>query len=353
MKKILIDLSSLKHINCGFGQVAYNYGLFFKENVLSEFEIYLLLPRKFFGTFGDDVHYVESKKIYRKLPFLLPKFDLWHSINQLSHYRPGYSSTKNILTIHDLNFIYEKIGHKKERDTYKLEKKIKRADKITAISSFVKSDILQYYNLKRDIEVIYNGVERMSAEGEQKPVFSVNEQKHFLFSIGQIRAKKNFHVLLDAMKLMPEYNLYIAGQKDTTYGQMIEKRIEEDKIENVFLVGEITNAERLWYYNHCLAFVFPSLFEGFGLPVIEALFFGKPVISSQETSLKEIGGDSVSFLDNFEPDHICKVIKASIAYFYAHPELAQKNLEYANSFSYKRHMERYVSIYRDMLKQSF
>ncbi|HPH62569.1 MAG: glycosyltransferase family 4 protein [Paludibacteraceae bacterium] len=350
MKRVLIDLSILKHINCGLGQVAYNYGCYFGSETPSDLDIYLLLPRQYFGAFGDKVHYVESKKIYRILPFLLPKYDLWHSIHQLSHYRPGYSGTLNLLTIHDLNFIHEKTGEKVLKYLKKLEKKVKRADKITSISNYAKKDILQNMNLEKEIEVIYNGVEKMSPVGEQKPSFAVDDQKPFLFSIGQIKAKKNFHVLLDAMKRMPEYNLYIAGQKETSYGELIEKRIVEEDIKNVFLVGEIVHAEKLWYYHHCSAFVFPSLLEGFGLPVIEALFFEKPVISSKETSLKEIGGDAVFFLDNFEPEHICNVVKESIDYFYAHPEMAQKNLAYANSFSYKKHMERYLSIYREMLK---
>ena len=91
------------------------------------------------------------------------------------------------------------------------------------------------------------------------------------------------------------------------------------------------------------------MFEGFELPIIEALFFKKPVISSQETSLKEIGNEAVFFLDNFTPEHIAQVTKEKSAYFYEHPELAERNLEYANSFSYEKHMEKYIEIYQEML----
>lgn len=347
-QNVLIDLSVLKNFNCGLGQVAYNYGKFFKENPITEFNIYLLLPKQYFGAFGDSVHYIESKKIYRSVPRLMPHFDVWHSIHQLSSFQPPHS-VLNLLTIHDLNFVYEKQGKKANKYMRKILDEIKYADKITAISNYTKNDIHRLIRSDLDIEIVYNGVEKLHAEEEQKPSFDIDFNKPFLFTIGEIKPKKNFHVLLDAMKLMPQFNLYIAGKDDTPYATEIRNRIANENITNATLTGIINQQEKIWFYNHCYAFVFPSLFEGFGLPIIEALSFGKPVISSQETSLKEIGGNSVFFLDNFEAEHISNVVTTKSQYFYEHPELAEQNIEYANSFSYKKHMERYIEIYREML----
>ena len=192
-------------------------------------------------------------------------------------------------------------------------------------------------------------MEQLNPKDELHPTFAIDETKPFLFTIGEIKPKKNFHVLLDAMKLMPEYNLYLAGNDNTQYAEDIRQRIANENIQNVFVTGPISQQEKIWFYNHCYAFVFPSLFEGFGLPIIEALMFKKPVISSQETSLKEIGGDSVFFLDNFTSEHIQQVVKEKSEYFYQHPELAERNLAYARSFSYERHMERYIELYKEML----
>jgi len=347
-QNVLIDLSVLKNINCGLGQVAYNYGKYFKENEINDFSIYLLLPKQYFGEFGNHVHYIESKKIYRSFPRLLPHIDVWHSIHQLSSFQPPHS-VLNLLTIHDLNFIYEKHGKKAEKYLKKILSEIRYANKITAISQYTQNDIHRIIRNDLDIEVIYNGVEKLNAKDEIHPSFPIDETKPFLFTIGEIKPKKNFHVLLDAMKLMPEYNLYLAGKDDTPYANEIKQRIINENISNVFVTSTIRQQEKIWFYNHCYAFVFPSLFEGFGLPIIEALSFGKPVISSQETSLKEIGSDKVFFLDNFEAEHIANVIKTKSQYFYEHPELAQRDIEYANSFSYRKHMERYIEIYREML----
>lgn len=282
------------------------------------------------------------------MPWLMPKFDVWHSIHQLSSFQPP-KSVKNLLTIHDLNFVYEKKKKKANKYMKKILQEIKRADKITAISQYTKNDILRLIHNELAIDVIYNGVEKLYAKDEVVPQFPVDTTKPFLFSIGEIKRKKNFHVMLDAMKQMPEYNFYLAGKDNTPYAEEIKKRIKNENITNVFLTSIITQGEKIWFYNHCYAFVFPSLFEGFGLPIIEALFFKKPVISSQETSLKEIGNDAVFFLDNFSPEHIAQVTKEKSAYFYEHPEFAERNLEYANSFSYKKHMEKYIEIYQEML----
>ena len=351
MKKVLIDLSILKHLNCGLGQIAYNYARYWGENAGKlDFEVHLLLPKSYFGAFGNDVHYHRSSDLYSLFPFLLPKFDVWHSIHQMSRFMPSRRSTKNILTVHDINFIYEKEGASLQKYIRKFTRRIERADRITCISNFTRSDVLNHFHIDKPVEVIYNGVEFGDAASAKKPVLPFSDNKPFLFSIGIIRQKKNFHVLLDAMKLMPEYNLVIAGEKGTGYGDMIEQRIATEGISNVFLIGTIHNSEKIWLYNNCEAFVFPSLFEGFGLPVIEAMSYGKPVISSDKTSLKEICAHHAFILENFNPAHIAAKIQEGIDAYAQNPALAQSNTEYARTFTYDHHMKEYLRIYHELLK---
>ena len=351
IKKVLVDLSILRHLNCGLGQIAYNYAKYFGEHADDyEFEIHLLLPKSFVGHFGNKVYYHVSYKIYKIFPWLLKGFDVWHSIHQLSSYVPSDASVKNLLTVHDLNFIYEKKGRKLQRAASKLNFRIKRADKVVAISNFAKSDLLKFFPELKKVEVVYNGVEFSRPDDlGNMPAAPFDGTKKFLFTIGQVVRKKNFHVLLDAMKLMPEYNLYIAGNNSTPYGNMIRERINSEQITNVILLGEITNEERTWMYSNCEAFVFPSMFEGFGLPVIEALSHKRPVVSSQMTSLAEIGSNHVFFLDSFEPQHIADRIRTAVREYEEHPELADANSEYARTFSYDKHMKRYLEIYRSLL----
>ena len=352
MGKVLIDLSILKHLNCGLGQVAYNYAKYYQAHAKDfDYEVHLLVPKKYVNAFGSDVHYHVNRAIFRSFPFLLPHFDVWHSIHQLTRQTPSRRSTQTILTIHDLNFLYEKKGAVKEKYIRKLTSKIKRADRITCISNFAKNDVETNFQIGHPIEVIYNGVEFLSPESEKQPNLPVADNKKFLFTIGQILPKKNFHTLLDAMKLMPEYNLFIAGKNSTDYAKMIQKRIQDEGITNVFLLGEILHTEKVRLYNHCEAFVFPSLFEGFGLPIIEAMFFGKPVISSDKTSLKEIGANHVFFWENFEPEHMAERIRTAIEQFNATPSMAIDNKAYAESFSYEKHLNRYNEIFRELMNK--
>ena len=352
MKKVLIDLSVLKHINCGLGQIAYNYARFFGENAGKlDFEVYLLLPKQFVGAFGKDVHYLKTSELYATFPFLFPKFDIWHSIHQMCRLRPPRKSTTNILTVHDINFIYEKEGKSLKKYSRKCTKRMERADKVICISNFTKTDVLNHFPTDKPLEVIYNGVEFGDTASERKPSLPFPDDRKFIFSIGQIRQKKNFLVLLDAMKLMPEYNLVIAGEKGSGYSDMIENRISAEGIGNVFLIGTVHDSEKIWLYNHCEAFVFPSLFEGFGLPVIEAMSYGKPVVSSDKTSLKEICAGHAFVLENFEGSHIAKKIRQAIDSYRKEPGLATENVKYARSFTYKRHMNEYMRIYHEILNE--
>ena len=352
MKRVLIDLSVLKHLNCGLGQIAYNYARFWGENAKDlDFEVHLLVPRPMIGAFGKDVHYHKTTNLYTMFPFIMPKYDVWHSIQQMSRFKPSHRSTKNILTIHDINFIYEKMGCSLKKYSRKFISRLNRADRVFCISNFTKADVLKHFPTDKPLEVIYNGVEFGDPASAKKPLLPFTDNKPFIFSIGQIRQKKNFHVLLDAMKLLPEYNLVIAGEKGTDYCNMIEQRIASEGISNVFLIGTIHNSEKIWLYNNCSAFVFPSLFEGFGLPVIEAMSYGKPVISSDKTSLKEICAGHAYILENFEPDHIAAKIKEGINAYASNPDLISKNTEYAHTFTYEHHMNAYLSIYREMLSK--
>lgn len=348
-KKVLVDLSSLKHLNCGLGQVAKNYGLYFKEHAAGlDMEIHLLVPEKFMGAFGNDVVYHNCQSVLSRIRIGLMAFDVWHSIHQLTRFKPGFMTRNVVLTVHDLNFVYEKTPDRQKKYFRRLGSKTGRADKLVCISEFAKNDLIRYMHVEKPVEVLYNGVEFMQDVQDSKPA-SVPDGCRFLFTIGQMLPKKNFHVLLDAMKLMPEYTLFMAGSRNTDYAAKIEQRIKDEHIDNVHVLGEISHSEKVWMYRHCEAFVFPSLFEGFGLPVIEALNFGRPVVSSDKTSLKEIGEGHVFFLDGFEPEQIAAAVRRAVKEYGDKPELADANRQYAESFTYDRHMSRYVNIYRELM----
>ncbi len=342
--RILIDLSILKNVHCGLGQVALNYGYYFRDlyEPLENEQIYLLVPKSFVGVFGNKVRYIIARKIYRIMPWLIGiHFDVWHAIHQLSRYKPF--ARHYILTIHDFNFLYEKSGPKTHKYQYMVQRKANKADRITAISEFAKAETEHYLRLGgKHVQVIYNGIERIDLKAEE----CIPEvQQPYLFSIGEVKEKKNFHVLLDMMTLLPNMHLYIAGNSNTPYADRIRTEIISRNITNVHLIGLVSEGQKTWLYRHCQAFVFPSLFEGFGLPVVEAMLFGKPVVCSNETSLTEIGGDHVIFFPKGYPATESARLIATAALT---PEQEEANRQYARSFTWERHMQSYLAIYREV-----
>ena len=345
--KVLIDLCLLNNLNTGLGQVSYNYGEAVSKAKADDLDITFLVPEEFVGKFGPQVSYIAVSKKYMYFPFLFPKFDIWHCISHRARYVPINFKTKVIFTIHDLVFHLRKGAHKK-RTFHRTQRRINEMDCICTISNYVADDIRQHFDLRgKRIEVIYNGVKQFNVDQEKKPNFILSERPYF-FTIGQITGRKNFFVLLDMMKLMPEYDLYIAGENYSEAAVQMKTKIETENITNVFLPGTIMEEEKIWMYGHSQAFFFPSLFEGFGMPVIEAMSFGKPVFSSIFTSLKEIGKNFSFYWDNFEPESMKTVVMNGISAFYAHPEKIETQKEYAASFSYGKNVNAYLNLYRKL-----
>ncbi|HOH95979.1 MAG: glycosyltransferase family 4 protein [Paludibacteraceae bacterium] len=351
-KRILIDLYMIKHPNCGFGQIAINYAKYFlnEYHAGEDFDIYLLVPKQYIGAFGTEVKYINAvwwKKIFKKC---IPFMDIWHSTNQIPRFMPYAKKTKYLLTLHDFNHEYEKKGAALRHSRRHWAALIKRSDLIVCISQFTAAETKKYANIegKPNPMVILNGVEQFDNQIASKPT-SIVSDKPFFFSIGEMRAKKNFHVLLDMMKLMPDKQLYLAGSPTTEYAALLSKRIQDEHIDNVKMLGRISDEERIWLYANCEAFVFPSLFEGFGLPIIEAMQFGKPVFSSTFTSLKEIGGEYAFFWQNFDAKTMSETVRNGLETFKNDNTLAEKEKEYAAGFSYQKNIESYLKLYRELL----
>ncbi len=311
------------------------------ETIVGGCEVTLLVPKAFVGAFGKKVRYLEARDIYRLLPCLMPHYDLWHSIHQMSPFRPCSHSTRRILTIHDVNFIYEKQGAKRQKYIRRLQRECDSADELCFISRFAQKDTAQYINIGgKPQHVIYNGVATLT-EGQQEPVEQALDGRPFMLSIGVLKAKKNLHALLPMMDLLPEYRLIIAGDNSDAYAQQLREQLPQHP--NVSIVGTVSNEQRRWLYAHCTALLFPSLSEGFGLPVIEAMQWGKPVFCSNRTSLPEIGSTHAFYFTDFEPENMAGVVRQGLAAFDAAAAGAEQ--KYAAAYSYESHMRQYWSIY--------
>lgn len=349
-KEILIDLMDLDE-HSGFGEIERMYANIFSKIDIPDMHFNFLVRKKQMNAYGDRVGYLKHRSIYKVFPSLIFRhFDLWHSVHQLYRDCPHNKSTKRILTIHDLNFLYEKNEKKAQKYLNAVCEKINNAHHLVAISNFAKKEVLNNCKIKgeKPFDVILNGVRDTSNDKRTKPSF-IKPDKKFLCAVGAVREKKNIHVLLDLMKFLPEYELYVCGSTSGEYAQKLKDRVVNEKIDNVTITGIITDEEKNWLYANMTALMFPSRLEGFGLPIIEAMHFKKAVFSSPYSSLPEICSTHAYVWKDLDPEYMATLVRDKISEFYADSSRAEAEKEYANTYSYERHIKAYIALYRKML----
>jgi glycosyltransferase involved in cell wall biosynthesis len=305
-------------------------------------KLHFYIPQGEASAFGNDVSFVPHKSWHKYFNPVAQKIDVWHCAYQLSKYLPHNKKTKKIITVHDLNFLIDNKERQSEQ-IKKIQSLIDRVDEVVCISEHTKRDVLNYLGTNnKPVTVIHNGSGVKEFPGYDTPAYK--PLRPFIFSIGTFFEKKNFHVLPCLLK-NNDYELIIAGDKRTDYEAKI---IEQAKLHNVSdrvkLIGNISDEDRYWYYKNCRAFTFPSLAEGFGLPVVEAMHFGKPVFLSTHTSLPEIGGDAAFYFDDFDCDAMNKVFEHGLSSF--NDDLSEKTKARSRMFTWEKAAKEYLEIYR-------
>lgn len=347
MKRIIIDLYKTKNLNSGLGQFSMNFAMELLKKQETGFHYNFLVPRK------TDLQLSDAGKmkvsVFRRLlPSANKSFDIWHSLQQFPSHFPS-RNTKQILTVHDLNFLLEKEGPKREKYRRKLQINVSRADYITCISEFTRKTLEENIQLNgKPVTVIHNGVGIAKTTDIAPPNYTMG--KKFFFSIGIFNKKKNFEALIPFMRNIPDALLIIAGDCSTAYGTEIRKLISELQLsDRILLPGTISEAEKNWLYSNCEALLFPSLAEGFGLPVIEAMLHGKPVFLSKHTSLPEIGGEQAFYFNSFDPEEMANQVTDMMKGFYHNREQNSELLiKHGQKYSWELCINRYIDLYKSL-----
>ncbi len=285
-------------------------------------------------------------------PFLLD-CRVWHAPFQSGRMVPNrnlFRHINTVLTIHDLNALHEGKPEEEQRKSIDhVQKMINQSDVVVCISEFTKSDVERHCNLgNKKLKVIPNGINPLAAPVASSLTY--RPARPFLFGIGYVNRKKNYHTLVELLKRLEGWEIVVSGRLDEPeYIAAIQREVERLGLGGRFhLTGPITEEEKSWYMNHCEALIHPSLAEGFGLPVLEAMSAGKPVFLSDRTSLPEIGGDAAFYFRDFSPEYMEKVIRAGLEEF--HIKGMEKDVrEHAQSFSWDRTAREYAKIYGSLL----
>jgi glycosyltransferase involved in cell wall biosynthesis len=246
---------------------------------------------------------------------------------------------KQIVTIHDAGvFVYPQNFSKLFSEYYRTLLPIigKRSRRIITDSDFSKSELSKYCHINPEkLNTIYLGKEQILEIVESSEIldkYGLNNKK-FVFSIGSMTPNKNFNAVVKAVRLLDgvDFKFVAAGG---TNPKVFSNSAELP--ENVIHLGYINDQELKALYQNASCFVFPSLYEGFGLPPLEAMACGCPVISSNAASLPEVCGDAVLYIDPHRPEDIAAKIKQVLSDDSLRNELKRKGLERAREFSWEK-----------------
>lgn len=344
-KRIVFDALKLSNPYVGLGQVALHLGKALSASALEEkeFELCFLVPPEQHGVFGDKVAYFTPKWWQRYLPIGLPTADLWHAMHQDAAFLPP-KNTPLLLTIHDFNFIYEKSPSKAAKRLSRVRRLIARSVHLTTISEFVRQELKRFapegYAKSR---TIYNGVPDLSALAESHTV-----AEPYIFTVANWTARKQLHVLLEVMKYLPELKLIVAGNVETAYARPLVAACKASN-QAIEFTGKVSDEQKANYMAGCSAFVFPSRVEGFGLPIVEAMQFGKPIITTDGTCLPEVGGPlGYYWTAGMSLEEQAAVVRKAIAEDDASRQNALKAR--ANSFSWGKAAEQFWEEYKRCFK---
>lgn len=230
------------------------------------------------------------------------------------------AGVKSVVTIHDLIFLRYPFYYKwidRKIYTYKYRKACREADRIVAISEATKRDIVAFFGIAPEkIDVVYQGCdERFKREVPEEAKRAVREKyalpEHYLLSVGSIEERKNLLLVLQAAARMKEPVDVVAVGRRTPYAAEVERFAAEHGLsERLHIFDRVDFSELPAFYRMADVFVYPSRFEGFGIPMIEAACCGVPTVGATGSCLEEAGGPGAAYVDPDDPQALADVIEA-------------------------------------------
>ncbi len=192
----------------------------------------------------------------------------------------------------------------------------RRAKHIFVPSNYVKEDVIDYFKLKPEkVSVTVNGGVVLRDNEVQEPVKKL-VGKDFLLYIGTNHGHKNLNTMVEVMNILkdnkPNLHLVFAGRKDRNYTTIQERAKELALEDRVHVLGFVSPGEKIWLFKHARLYVFPSLSEGFGIPTLEAMAYGLPVVASDRTAIPEVCGDAAIYFDPMDKEDIAEKILSTI-----------------------------------------
>ncbi|MFA6056911.1 MAG: glycosyltransferase family 1 protein [Taibaiella sp.] len=287
------------------------------------------------------------------------EIDLYHGLSHEIPVAIQNTSIKTVVTIHDLIFLrYPQYYKPADRKIYemKFRNACKNANKIIAISEQTKRDIIHYFGTdEAKIEVVYQSCDPSFAQKYTADHLTGIKEKYrlpekFLLNVGTIEDRKNLMLIVKALSEVPEEIKLVVIGKETPYAGKVKKYLSEHQLENrVILLKDIPFHDLPAIYQLAKIFIYPSEFEGFGIPVLEALNAGVPVIAATGSCLEEAGGPSSLYVPPTDHKALAKAVNNILQDSRLGEDMIVAGKLYAEQFKENAHAENLMRIYKNLL----
>ena len=311
------------------------------------------------------VLYVTWLNSYLQLLLKRNKIDIVHFTNYLIP-AVKFSNVKYVVTIHDLTAWKFPETLPSVYVTYikwAISYAVRKADLICTVSNTVKKEIVELFGVDSEkIYTVYSGVSqqflsspRVSADKATAIKKKFGIEKNFLLFVGTLEERKNLLTLLKAFKIIEkqkDIQLVLIGRPGYGFSK-IEKYLNQKSLkEKVILTGYITEAEKIALYDLAAAFIFPSLYEGFGIPLVEAMVRKVPIVASSIGTTKEVAAEAALYYgsDPYNYNALSKQILKVLENNALVQTMIKKGLERAKKFSWERVAQNHLQAYRKDLE---
>jgi glycosyltransferase involved in cell wall biosynthesis len=354
-RHIALSFGRLQHFEDGLGEYAWQLGSHLARRapdlaVARAWRFHFCLPARWHGMFGDGVSYHEVPARWRLGRRAPVAFALWHGLHQHLRHAPPANSRCNLLTLHDLNYAAVKSGLSLWRHARRHRRCLRQAHHLVVISRHVQAELERHFPAAPASDLIYNGVADLS----RTPTTSVPELEGvpYLLHISRMSPNKNVKSLLALAAAWPAQRLVLVGP-GSRHVRELQTICRERGLKNVLFLTNVSEGVKAWLYGNCRAFLFPSTREGFGLPPIEAMYFGKPVVVASRSALPEICGPAARYWHDFDPAAMRRVVCDLLAEVDAGDWCAGTVRAHALRYQWEPVVARYVELYARVLRQTF
>lgn len=304
--------------------------------------------------------------LYIRLPveLFVGSVDVFHGP---AHFVMPTVTGKAVVTVHDIDFLtipeYLDPAWVKYKEKY-TRLSFKRASRIIAVSDYMKKEIVRHFGVPEEkIHVIYHGVSRYfrGAKDSKQQIRGVLEKlgvvAPYILFVGTFHKNKNIIRLLKAFKRFKQsselpHRLVLAGGTGQSYDEAVRTLAELKMRDYVSLLGFVAENDLPAVYTGADLFVLPSLFEGFGMPVVEAMSCGVPVIASNVTSIPEVVGDAGLLFDPYSDEEMAAAMEKVLRDRGFHAILREKGLNRAKQFTWEKAALQTLDVYKAALHSS-